>query len=376
MLGITIFCLMGMAGLVLDYSRAVWARAQMQKGADSAALAGARYLPSNTDATTKSGIMLNQNYPYYKVDGTGRSTAALTPGTNQFEVTVWDDVPTNFMSLFGHTEIPVSVYARAITGVNTCGLRGGSFPFCLINPNTNADPTDDLGPDAVPLNYWDRYILAYRDPNINVPDWANGAPPNWTPSDLGPAKGWRSAIGLNDDGTYDPGTGRSDIVYAIVYGWIGTMRVDDLVPTILGVMGEPIARARDDRLAQSTLTLAAYQAAIVAGNEEIYRHDPRIVIMPVVSLLLKEDPLIRYTVEDFYNGIAWDHATVIIDGFAPFWLLSEDEQGDVDGDGRLNDSYFFTGLYLPPIVIDDEIPCESGEGQFDFGVYAIPRLDK
>ena len=354
---IVILGILGLAGLVLDYALAVWARAKMQKGADAAALAGAAYLPTEDQGVSKGTELLDQNYPDY-------TEAILTPGNNQFEVTVSDEITTYFMRLFGYTQIPVSVYAKAVTRVNVCGIQKRAFPFCLINPNTNNDPSDDL----VPENYGKMYILGYGQSNINVPDWRNGSIPNWTPSDLGPAKGWRSALGLNNNCAYDPGVGAQDIAYAIEFGWCGNMEVDDIAPTRLGDMANPLAMGREKRLARTTLL---YEDFLL--DPEKNSQDARVILVPIISLI-NHNTGARYTPADFDNRIPWEHESVIIDGFAPFWLLSEEEQGDVNQNGKRDDKYYFTGLYLPPITINGYLRCDIDGEDPEFGVYATPRL--
>jgi len=361
MLVIAIFAIIGIAGLVLDYSSAVWARAQMQKGADSAALAGARYLPSADQGLSKSLVMLDQNYPDY-------TDETRTPGTNQFEVTVSDNIPTYFMRLFDKPNIPVSVYARAVTGVNVCGLPG-SFPFAVVNPNLNDCPADDL----VPANYWKRYIIGYGEPNISVPNWANACDPSWTPSYWGSAKGWRNALRLNNDCTYDPGVGPPDLAPAILDGWCGEMGVGDIVPTVDGAQTNSmmILKAREERLARSTLTLETLKQAYIDGTQNQYFPDSRIILVPIVSML-KDGTSEKFTVQDFNNGLHWDLNHVIIDGFAPFWLLSKQEQGDVSPNPGPDWDYV-TGYFLPPIGINNYEPCAPGTGT-EFGVYATARL--
>jgi len=349
---IFIFAGMGMAGLVIDYSRAVWARAQMQKAADSAALAGGSYLPSEAQATMQSSIMLSQNYPNY----TG---ATFTPGNEEFTVTISDSVPTFFMRLFGHPTIPVSVTAKAVTRVNAGGLRGGAFPFCLINPNLNNDPADDLEP----YNYGERYILGYGEDNVNVPDWANGSDPCFTPSEFGPAKGWRSALGLALDGTMDPGAGAGDIRDAFVNGWSGDLVVGDEAAARRGNIVS-MNLARDARLAQTDLQYEDFNPRTDSG-------DPRVILVPIVHMInsARGD---TYTVEDYNNGAAWNHDWVVIDGFAPFFLLSVEEQGDVNQDGNVNDAGWITGIFLPPITINNYLPPNGYEPEW--GVYATARL--
>ena len=64
---------------------------------------------------------------------------------------------------------------------------------------------------------------------------------------------------------------------------------------------------------------------------------------------------------------------VVVDGFAPFFLLTTGEQGDVDGDGNPNtDEDWLVGYFIPGVTINDYLPPE--DGSTEFGLYSAPRL--
>jgi hypothetical protein len=340
-------------GLVIDYGTGVWCKTDMQKAVDAAALAGASELPGS-NAVALAEELAEINYPHF-------DNYDVEIQNDMVVVTMDRAVPTRFMRVLGWSEINVNVLAKAIKPTPVSTMRGNIMPFCIINPNTNDDPDDDLTDD----NYGRPYILQYGEDNTIVQDWANGTDPtpqNNTGGGLG-ARGWRGALDLDADGTLD-GAGAHDFRENIINSWPGTAEIDDRLPIETGNMAGPADQGREERL---------------QGEEDYIfdNFDPdqdfdmsRVVYVPVVSLIVEGTDDI-YTIDDFFNEVDWHHQEVVIDGFAPFYMLTNDEQGDVDGDGKAKDSDWITGFFIPGV----RAPLHSGGGgSSDMGTEVTARL--
>lgn len=344
--------LIGAAGLALDWGRGVWCKTRMKRAADSAALAGVSFLPNCYVAWQHAFDMVNANYG---VPG----DATYTPIGNQYRVELSDTIPTFFMRLFGHDTMEVGVSSTAVALRPVNGLRGGAFPFAIINPNLNFDPTDDL----IPSNYGRPYIIMYGEDNVMVPDWANGSLPVPPPSE-GTSRGWRGALGLEQDGGMSNDAGTDDIVFCMLNPWPGTAAIGDGLPTKTGNMDNPLNRARNDLLGPNPLDWEDFDPRYHSDCE-------RVAMVPIVHLVnvARQD---TYTIQDYYNDAAWEHSYVVIDGFAPFFILTVSEQGDVDGDGNPNDRDWIVGLYVPGVKTGNFLP--PGPNTPNYGLYAPPRL--
>ncbi len=344
----------GVCGLTLDYSRGVWTRTTLQKAADAGALVGATRLPDthNAYSDAKDIIMGNFDTP---------DVMTLTPFSDRYKVELSESVPTYFMGLFGHSTMEVSVSAVAITKRPIGGLREGGFPFAIINPEYNNSPDDDL----VPENYGRRFIIMYGEDNKLVPDWVYG---NGTvPGEVdGNSRGWRGALKLNLDGSMDGTAGADDLVYNMVNGWAGSAELGDVLLTQTGNIDNPVNKARNTLLGdESNVTWEEF-------DPRIHHDSCRVVMVPIVHLvhITRHD---AYTTNDYFNGAAYEHDFVVVDGFAPFFILSVAEQGDVDGDGTTNDRDWITGYYIPGVQTNNFLPGAPG-GTTNYGLFAPPRL--
>ena len=96
----------------------------------------------------------------------------------------------------------------------------------------------------------------------------------------------------------------------------------------------------------------------------------RVIFVPIISLLKEGTTTITYTMDHYIAGHDWNKHFVRIDGFAPFYLLTNEEQGDVDGDGKAKDKDWITGYYIP----GTRAPTGSSGGGADFGTKVVPRL--
>jgi len=351
MMVIIVPVLIGIAGLALDWGRGVWTQVKMQKASDAAALAGASELPDQTSAWDIASVYVNSNYP-------DADDVVLTPSSGTFKVEITDTINTFFMSLFGHDTMEVFVDSTATIKQPVGGLRGGGFPFAIINPDLNGDPVDDL----VPANYGREYVIMYGEDNLFVPDWANGsAPMGETDSN---SSGWRGALKLNMDGTMDGEAGADDLVYNFINGWPGTAIIGDDLLVQTGNIDNPVNKARDDLLGPDPVAWEDF-------DPEIHANSTRVVMVPIVHLVnvSRQD---TYTIQDYNNGVAYEHDFVVLDGFAPFFIETVTEQGDVDGDGTTGDRDWIVARFIPGVETRNFAP--PAQGVPNYGLYSPPRL--
>lgn len=346
-------------GLVMDYGEAAVCKGKMQRAVDSAALAGAGALPDTT-AGDRAAMMADRNYAIY-------DDLDVSFGTEEITVSMERDVPTRFMRIFGKNEVPVRVTAKAEKPQPVGKVTGHLMPFCIINPNTNYDEDDDL----VPSNWGKRFILQFGEDNLLIQDWANGdlpvgedAPgidPDYSKNN---SEGWRAALRLDLQALGMDIGGADAFIYNFLNGYLGTIGINDIVPVLTGNMTGPVADTRAERL---------------FGEEdfEFPNFDPekdfdmaRVVHVPIISLLDEGSTTDRYTIDDYYAGGDWDHTYVIIDGFAPFYILTYEEMGDVDGDGKAKDSNWIVGYFIP----GTRAPIHSDGGGSDMGMMTVPKL--
>lgn len=358
-LAIAIVPFVAILGLVIDYGSAVVCRSRMQKAVDAGALAGAAYLP-NTNAPDKAAEVAIVNYS--KSDG-----YEVNINGDEITVTMKRSVPTSFMKIFGQNSLAVGVTATAIKPLSPSKIVGHMMPFCLINPNNNLDEDDDL----VPSNWGKKYILFYGEDNLVVQDWANG---NIGVGEQSPlieealaknnSMGWRSALTLDLSAL---GIGGAEaMLYSYVNGYPGEIEIDDLVPTETGNTASVPMNGTKERL-------FGEEDYLFENFDPDYDYDiKRVIFVPIVTLLMDGSTTEPYTIDHYIAGTGhdWNKHYVRIDGFAPFYLLTDEEQGDVDGDGAAKDKGWITGYYIP----GTRAPSGSSGGGADFGTKVIPKL--
>jgi hypothetical protein len=350
----------GATGLVLDWGRGVWTRTELQRAADAGALSGCSFMKdSQTMADYQAFKSVQANF-----DGPDGATYTADAAQETYTVQLNETVPTLFMRIFGRENMEVGVSATALGPQPIGGLRGGGFPFAIINPDLNSSPCDDL----VPSNWGRPYIIGYGENNVIVADWANdcGAVPPNPGNGVGNGNGWRGALGLNQDGTYHEGGGGSDLKENMINGWPGEMKLDDVVPTETGNISGPITQGRDALLGSEPLPWGEFDI-------DTDTLESRVVLVPIVHLIntSRND---TFTVQDWNNGADWDQSEVVVDGWAPFFILTTSEQGDVDGDGNANDPDWIVGLYIPGVEINNYLPPEENQSTEEWGVYSTSRL--
>ena len=343
--------MIGISGLVLDWGRGVWVRTQLQAAADAGALAGASDLDELENALVGAETMVNSNF-------NSPDDENYPASGNQFTVELTENVPTFFMGLFGQDTMEVGVTATAVGIRPVGGIRGGGFPIAIINPELNSDPSDDL----TEWNYGRPYIIGYGEDNIMVQDWANGSDPPPPNPGGGNSMGWRGFIGLDDDGTIG-NCGASDIKNNMEFGWPGILRIGDEVPTVEGNMASASKLGREAMLGDNPIDWEDFDI------EEDARCS-RIALVPIIHLI-HETRGDTYTIQDFNNGADWDKSAVIIDGFAPFFILAQGEYEQyLDVNGNTHD--WILGYFIPGL--DTSHFVDPGYGNPDYGLFSQPRL--
>jgi hypothetical protein len=359
LLGLVIMpVLLGMAGLVLDWGRGVWIRTQLQKAADAGALAGAAALPDIDLAREQASTRVAANF-------TDPDDEVYAVSGEEYTVDLTVNVPTLFMRLLGHDSMEVSVTATAITSQPTGGLRKGGFPIAIINPDLNNDPCDDL----TEWNYGRPYIIGYGEDNVMVEDWANGCDPCPTSPGNGHgngenSRGWRGALALGSDGSFG-GAGANDLRDVMMNGFPGEINIGDLLPMKFGNMAGPMRDGREGLLGDDPLPWDEF-------DQELDADCSRVVMVPIVHLI-NESRGDTYTVADFYNSAAWEHGDIVVDGFAPFFILTQDEADEyLDVHGNSMD--WVLGFFIPGVRTHNFLPAQDGETVPEWGLYDPPRL--
>ena len=181
----------------------------------------------------------------------------------------------------------------------------------------------------------------------------------------GNSNGWKAWLGLCDDGTYG-NAGANDIKNDIINGWPGTMNIGDVVPMKNGNMTGPPEQGRTELLGANPLPWIDF-------NPRAHGDNHRVILVPIVHLIKLSDGD-SFTAADYNSGAAWDTDNVVVDGFAPFFLLSvAEEEAYAEQFGLENSSNgWMIGFFVPGIVTHDYTrPLNGGA---NLGLYQPPRL--
>jgi hypothetical protein len=144
------------------------------------------------------------------------------------------------------------------------------------------------------------------------------------------------------------------------------MNIGDIVPMKNGNITGPPEQGREELLGDTPLPWGDF-------NPRAHGDINRIVYVPVMHLInvTRHD---AFTAADYYSGGDWDRENVVVDGFAPFFLLSQaEEQAYAAALGLdTHTSGWMIGLYVPGIITDHYSP--SGGDAPNMGLYLPPRL--
>ncbi|MGH7949051.1 MAG: pilus assembly protein TadG-related protein, partial [Candidatus Binataceae bacterium] len=190
LLAILLPSLIGAIALGVDMSVFYFNWAKLQRAADAAALAGARYLPANTASATSAA---NNYATLNSIAGSEIALNQIAGDHQSITIQLSRDVPYYFAKVLGLSS--GQVVARATAGLQTAGAARKVVPIG-VQYNTT-------------YTYGQQLTL-----NTGV------APGNWDPLALG-------------------GTGASIYGDNIVNGYQGVIHVGDYVPTETGVMAGP-----------------------------------------------------------------------------------------------------------------------------------------
>ncbi len=350
----------GVTGLVVDYGTAVMMETKLQTASDIAALSGVQELPYQSYSQIKMQEYMVQNYP---------DTANCNVEYFSDDESCWlissANVPTYFMRYFGMDNLTIHARSKAILE-SIEGISGGKgvTPFVVVNPNKNSIGADDL----VESNHGKPYILKYGTDNIMLEDWYYGRQivgegVIHDESSL-PDGGWRSTLGLDPDSDdpEDESLAASDLQENFTVGWKGDMEIGHVLNSNPGVIDSAIRKGRDARLdGYTSVSWDGFDANLDPESN-------RIVLVPVVSL------------GDFDLYGNWHDATHAeiesgtytwksskVDGFAAFFILTEDEQSILPGADNI-DGKWIVGRFLYGVNIGGEILSPGNSGGPDFGM--------
>jgi Mg-chelatase subunit ChlD len=118
---LSLICLMGMAGLAIDYGRITSTRQELQMLADSALIAAATSARSSQDPQTAADISLAANWATKRRQGTASIVVSNLPN-NELEGLVSTQLPMTFSRVLGWTKVDISVKASVVYGQSSVEL--------------------------------------------------------------------------------------------------------------------------------------------------------------------------------------------------------------------------------------------------------------
>jgi hypothetical protein len=352
--------LIGVTGLAVDYGNAVVQEAKLQKAADMSALAGIQEAPYASESVSEMQDYFDANYTR-----TSECQKQFGANYNTCWVVASHPVDTYFMRIFGQDTLTVQARAKAeLQDVEGFSGGIGVVPFVLLNPEKNGDPTDDLNAS----NHGTPFVLKYAEDNIMVEDWYFGRqtvePGMLHFSGNLPDGGWRSPLALDPDSEspYDESNSASDYCTNFADGWGGTLEIGDIIGSNPGVMTGATTQGRRDRLnGYESMDWGSF-------NPNQDQQNPRIIVVPVVSLGQYDSSGVwqESDLSDVSNGnYDWKYSRV--DGFAAFYLLTDNEQRALPG-GNDVDRKWVVGRYLHGVNIGGVIRTPGDSGGPDMGM--------
>ena len=227
---VTIVTLLACVSLVVDVTNLYLQFTRLQAATDSAALAGAAYLPTQTDnvqSTTRSYALSNG------VTAAEIQSVIIAGDSNSLTVTTSRNVPAYFARVLGLTQFTVSASARA--GVQPAGSNvTGVLPIGLDDTTT--------------YRYGETVTL-------------HGG-------DVGPGNWGGLALGCTGGSCYQDN---------LANGYSGQLSIGDVVPTEPGAKVGPTKHGIDDRIANG-------QAMDPAGTWNQHQlADPRAAVVPLAT---------------------------------------------------------------------------------------------
>jgi Flp pilus assembly protein TadG len=277
LLAILLPSLVGSVALGVDVSVFYFNWSQLQAAADSAALAGAAYLPSSP---TKAVDVASEYAELNGVSGSEIVTNAVAADNQSITVECSRDVPYYFAKVLGLATGTVAT--RAIAAIRTAGSVRGIVPIGI----------------AADTNY------TYGQPIQLI---SGVGPGNWQPLALG-------------------GTGAATYTNNIINGYQESIAVGDWLATEPGVMVGPTKTGFNARI---TAGLAEYPGGTFDNHE---LDDPRVVVVPMVDFSGIEG---RSDVPVMGFAVLWI-VSVSGNGQIQAYFIEQTVSGAEPGDGASN----------------------------------------
>lgn len=277
---LAITSLLGFTALVVDIGVLYINKTQLVNMADAAALAGVQDLPADDVSAEKNAAF------YAAQNGNLTDVVNTTVGSDNKTITVTAKrtVALFFARVFAVNSSEVT--ATAVAAVRPISGVSGAVPFGIVKQD---------------FIYGKTYLL-------------------------------KDGGGSGYDGNYGPlalgGTGASNYVDKIKYGYSGKLAIGQWVPTETGNMSGPTGQGVSYRIGLDS----------AAGFETVAKDSPRIVIVPVIDSLAVEG---RTDVE--------------IVGFAAFFL---------EGTGGTGTDNYVYGKFIQEVVPGDITGSSAGYGLY------------
>ena len=262
---LVIMCILGALGLGADLTLLYFNWVILQKGVDAAALAGAGYLQSDSQAAPQAiskavTFAQNNGIKNSELQKDGSGNGAYVPGPNYSTITVTAKrtVPYAFFKLIGLSNGIVSATATAQMPL---------APSCVNC--TSPIPTPGSQPTVIPGNM----CSSVGQCNV-VPiglDWSTPYTFNQSvqlnQGQVGPGNWGSLALG---------GTGGSNLRSNIADGYMGPLAINQWITTEPGKKVGPVDQGFNDRISNA-------QSNFPGGTFDAHSPiDPRVIILPMV----------------------------------------------------------------------------------------------
>ena len=301
--------LLGFCAIVADVGLLYAQKAHLQNSVDAAALAGVQELPNDvSQAEQKARDYATRN---------GVSDVNVTFEANNAKIIVQatQQVPTYFARIWGITEEQISVSARAMMAPPT--VLSGAVPLSIQKQD---------------FDYTKEYVLKSGG-GSGTSDWYLDDSKNNAVEKKGEAPGtpgWYGALELS-------GTGADTYETDLANGYLGTLRVGQILDIKHGNMSGPTAEGINTRLNRDTPI-----PKNTIDNHE--RNAPQIVHIPIVEIISESGNSIQKVqivgfAAFFLEGVAGNGNDSVVTGWFIRTLPSNGESNDF-------------GLCTPKLVSD------------------------
>jgi Flp pilus assembly protein TadG len=274
--------LVGVMALGADVGVLYYNWVQLQKAADAAALAGASYLPNDTNTATSTAHTYATNNGVLASD-----TITATPinGNSQFQITLQRTIPYSFARVLGLTNgyVKVSAIASVPPAATTVNAGPGAPVSCNGSACSSGGGTVTAGSGASGsgLPFAGSCGSSTGQYNVmpigldNQTTWHSGSITVLNQADSNGNKSWPDAPG--NWGYVDLCAGGNSsgaaLRAALADGYGGELTIGNYLRTVPGKKTGPVQQGLSDR---APTTLSAAPSTIDAS-------DPRAVVIPIVD---------------------------------------------------------------------------------------------